>query len=75
MCTGSLDLVTVRWAKGKALPVPRFLSRRRCVNWQKLDGWGTDRKFWLGDIDNMALKPGEKPECELGGRDVRCSPG
>lgn len=74
MCTGSLDLVTVRWAKGKALPVPRFLAERRCVNWQRLDRWSADRRFWLGDIDT-ALKPGENPECEPGGRDVRCSSG
>ena len=74
MCTGSLDLVTVKWAKDEALPVPRFLAKRKCINWEKLDTWSGDRRFWLGDI-GMAIKPGDKPECKPGGRDVRCSPG
>lgn len=45
MCSGDVQLLTMKWMKTVSIPTANFSMPHKCVNWAKLEEWTSSRKI------------------------------
>lgn len=56
MCVANDAPFMYDWSPKLTGPAPRFISRRKCVNWPRLDSWAAARRVDLFDA-NAVVHP------------------
>jgi hypothetical protein len=51
MCSGDLSLYTFEWEPSNSdRPQPRTNTKRKCIDWEGLDSWASERKVSLDPV-------------------------